>query len=303
MTSYIDTQLGLRGRFSELISLYFIHSRGAKTRVKKLLEEARAIETTLQEVSGRPLPQKAAILEIGAGHELIQLTHFALRYKAVGIDQDVRPGREGITEYIRMWRRNGALRTVKTLARRGLGLDRQIDRELRKQLGVKRLPDFSMLAMDASAMSFDDGQFDAVYSRAVFEHLPNPRGVLREIRRVLKPGAAAFIWLHLYTSDNGCHDARIFAGNRKHIPYWAHLRPNHQHTVQPNAYLNRLLLAEWRELFAAEWPGSVVQGLCDSAPELRQALETIRAEGDLAAFTDEELLSITVQAVWAKPTQ
>src|SRR5215831_6196557 len=40
---------------------------------------------------------------------------------------------------------------------------------------------------DARAMPFPDGEFDAVWSIWVLEHVPNPEQALREMRRVLKP--------------------------------------------------------------------------------------------------------------------
>ena len=43
-------------------------------------------------------------------------------------------------------------------------------------------------AVDAEALPFDDGQFDAVYSQVVLYRLPDPARALSEIRRVLVPG-------------------------------------------------------------------------------------------------------------------
>jgi SAM-dependent methyltransferase len=303
MKSYVDTQLGSMGRAIELSSLYLNYSRNTELRVRTSLEEARAFEAALQKATGHALGNGAAVLEIGPGQQLIQLRYFALHNQAVGIDLDFVPDRGRIADYYRMWRRNGSMRTAKTILRRMAGFDARIRRELKKQLGVHELPDVSVLPMDASSMSFEDGRFDAAYSRAVFEHLSNPRGVLRELRRVLKPGGAAAIRLHLYTCDSGCHDVRIFAGNRSQIPFWAHLRPAYTHLVQENTYLNRLRLAEWRELFAAELPGSVVHALRDSGQDAFQALQPIRAAGELADYGDEELLSNTVEAVWTKPAR
>jgi ubiquinone/menaquinone biosynthesis C-methylase UbiE len=41
---------------------------------------------------------------------------------------------------------------------------------------------------DARKLPFDDGSFDAAYLVTVLGEIPDPRAVLREIRRVLKPG-------------------------------------------------------------------------------------------------------------------
>src|SRR5437868_10362550 len=46
---------------------------------------------------------------------------------------------------------------------------------------------------DAAALPFGDGCFDVIFSDFVFEHLPEPRGAIREIYRVLKVGGYFFL--------------------------------------------------------------------------------------------------------------
>ena len=52
----------------------------------------------------------------------------------------------------------------------------------RRELGVE------IIWSPAEAVSSSDNEYDVVTLLHVFEHLPDPRGVLREIRRILKPG-------------------------------------------------------------------------------------------------------------------
>lgn len=49
------------------------------------------------------------------------------------------------------------------------------------------------VAGTATAMPFKDGEFDALWSIWVLEHIPNPEAALREIRRVVKPGGLLYL--------------------------------------------------------------------------------------------------------------
>jgi ubiquinone/menaquinone biosynthesis C-methylase UbiE len=44
------------------------------------------------------------------------------------------------------------------------------------------------VACEASALPFEDGEFDLVFGHAVLHHLPDLAGAFREFRRVLRPG-------------------------------------------------------------------------------------------------------------------
>jgi SAM-dependent methyltransferase len=51
-----------------------------------------------------------------------------------------------------------------------------------------------------------DGEFDALVSWSTFEHVAQPVGLLREMRRVLRPGGLLFVQIWpLYWSEHGSH--------------------------------------------------------------------------------------------------
>jgi SAM-dependent methyltransferase len=54
----------------------------------------------------------------------------------------------------------------------------------------------TILDKDLMEAGFKSGMFDVVYMRDVIEHLPNPREIMREINRILKPGGMVFIDTH-----------------------------------------------------------------------------------------------------------
>jgi SAM-dependent methyltransferase len=69
----------------------------------------------------------------------------------------------------------------------------EIDRDLtdyaEEHLRSKRLEShYSIVQGDLMAMDMPDDSFDFAVARLVFQHLRDPRGALKEIRRVLKPG-------------------------------------------------------------------------------------------------------------------
>ncbi|HZO87426.1 MAG TPA: class I SAM-dependent methyltransferase [Chthonomonadaceae bacterium] len=246
------------------------------------------------------------VLIIGPGQGSTEMAFFGVKNRVVGIDLDVIARGFSLSAYLAMLRRNGPTRMIKTLARKCLGLDALAARELKKQLGIRRFPSTSLRQMDAARMAFPDASFDFVYTFAVFEHIPKPDAAIQEIVRVLRPGGACYISLHLYTSEGGCHDPRVFADDPQRPPYWAHLRPQHREKVQPNAYLNELRLAEWHRLFQEHMPGVQFEtdGFHQELHErLSAELSRIRANGELQDYADEELLSVNLIAIWRKPAQ
>jgi len=217
----------------------------------------------------------------------------------VGIDLDVIPTTWDVPGYVSMARRNGVRRVIKTIGRRMLGGDSTYLNEFRRQMGIPAIPKTRVLWMDASKMSFPEGSIDFIYSFSVFEHIPDPAAVWRECARVLKPGGCIYSHFHLYTCDSGNHDPRIVSGARQDLPYWPHLRPASQGMVRTNAYLNKKRLGEWWGILDATLPGGKLVYQRDDDLALR--LAEARRAGDLADYSDDELLTHNIISVWRKP--
>ena len=298
--SYVATRLGPWGRLDEARNLYLVHKLDVRKNVGRLLEEAAFFRGEIEGLRGEPM-SGLEILEIGPGQQFVELVYFGIDNDVTGIDTDLLAARQGFVTTVQMLRRNGLLRTAKTTLRKIIGVDRNTRRELALQLGVGKLPSPKLYQMDAGNTTFPNESFDVIYSRAVFEHLTDPATVIAEIHRILRPGGVMFIRLHLYTSDSGIHDTRIFANRRDHLPFWSHLRPEHALKVRPNSFLNGIRLRDWTELFTCQMPSCRVTARCDAPDSERRELAKLRQANELGEYSDEELLSPTVDIVWRKP--
>ena len=301
LRSYTSTKVGLAPRIREALNLYRVHSQNVPGQVHQLLRRLRGIENDIGQYAGKEL-KGLDVLEIGPGQMSKYLRYFAIGNNAMGIDLDVVSDEMSTSTLVNMLRINGPMRTGKTIVRRALGLDAEFAKELCRQVGVPHLPIPRVLHMNAEAMTFGDATFDFVFSCSTFEHLSDPLAVVEQVNRVLRPDGVAHIMLHLYTSDSGAHDPRISAGRREDLPYWSHLRPEHLGKVRSNAYLNKLRLAEWRDLFRSKLPDVWLRVVEDDNPNTRSELVRLKQAGELGDYSEEELLTREVVAVWKRPS-
>ena len=58
-----------------------------------------------------------------------------------------------------------------------------------------------LMEMDAAALSFEDDSFDVVYAPYVMSVVPDPVQVVREMRRVCRPGGRILILNHFLSSN------------------------------------------------------------------------------------------------------
>lgn len=155
---------------------------------------------------------------------------------------------------------------------------------------LSRLP-LRLEAMDAGRMSFADATFDLLISRSAMEHLSPIERALDEMARVVRPGGLVhhsidpFYWLR------GCHKRGVVD-----IP-WAHARltdAEYRRFVAAREgvtraaersgrieTLNRLTLAQWRELIEAgpfevlAWelePSAFAREVLDEHPDVTETL-------------------------------
>ena len=287
----------------DALRLYKMKSENIEGQASGTIDWMRQFESRTLEATGITLVNKR-ILIIGPGQTPREMIYLGIRNEVVGIDLDVIPHGLDLKAYLQMLKSNGLLRTVKTVARKSLGIDSRYEKAMCKLLEVPRPPKSTHLQMNAEEMTFPDQSFDFVYSFSVFEHLPAPEKVVGEICRVLKPGGGAYLSLHLYTSDNGCHDIGVFSGKRDHIPYWSHLRPEHKSLISPNAYLNEMRIPQWRALYEAAMPGMKLlmdQDGPEKAEPFKKELSDIRKNGGLQDYSDDELLTYNLISIWQKP--
>ena len=243
------------------------------------------------------------VLDVGAGQRLTQLAYFSRANDAVGIDLEVIAQGFDLRAYARMLRLNGLRRTAKTVARKALLIDARYRSEVARQLGLKRFPRLKVLQMDVSRMAFPDSSFDFVFSYSVFHHLPDPAQAFREVARVLRPGGVAYVSFQLFTSATGCLDPRFFPSVSPRpfggpIPVAVLIGRPTERCTQPTPARR---VARHHRFDSARRRGHNERSAHDG---LAADLAALREEGELADYSDEELLANEIVALggnWSRP--
>jgi SAM-dependent methyltransferase len=305
MQTYTQVSGGIVDRLKDVVRLYQVRTRNVEGSIEMTKSQLVASQKCFSGYTSVPLVDREVLI-VGVGQTQREVIGFGMENRVTGIDLDVIPQGWRPGQYVRLLRQNGGMRFAKTVGRKMLGIDRKSTAQLAKALGVTKKPAVKLLQMNAADMRLASNSFDFAYSFSVFEHLDDPKKVLSEVIRVLKPGGVLQVSVHIYTSEGGCHDLRIFAGDRQAIPLWAHLRPEVKHTVLESCYMNKWRVAQWRELFADLCPGGVISFDQHEEPrgtEFANALEELRKTGELSEYSDEELLMVNLAVTWQKPAQ
>jgi SAM-dependent methyltransferase len=302
MKSYSSESRGLPAMLRESLSLYRSHSLNIEGHVRSRIEDAKRVEVSVRQLCGIEL-QDLDILEVGPGQFLMQMTYFSVHNRIVGIDRDVVVRGFKPLAYASMFVSNGYHRTIKTLGRKLLGIDRKYASQLASQLNLHRLPKLNVHAMDVCKMSLASKSFDFVYCRSVLHCLRDPIAALDEIVRVLRPGGVAYISIQPYTSQDGCLDPRVFTDRWKEVACWPHLRPHLRDTIDPpNVFLNRLRLDQWRELFTSRMESTKFIVTPGRQSALEEATK-LQSQGELLEYSIEELTAGELVAVWKKQAE
>lgn len=83
----------------------------------------------------------------------------------------------------------------------GIDLSEGMLKKAQEKTEALRMGNVTLKVMDASAMDLGDAEFDATLATYVISAVPDPVAVLREMRRVTKPGGTIVILNH-FASEN-----------------------------------------------------------------------------------------------------
>lgn len=274
--------------------------------VDALLGRLRRDVARIEGALGRPL-EALDVLELGPGQQCVRSGVLGLRNRVTAVDLDEIPFGLDLGGFLRVARKNGPGRLLKTLARKALGLDRTVRDAWARAVGARALPLPRLLHGDvcaeegAAALPLAPASFDVIVSWSVFEHLPDPARAVERLVRLLRPGGVLYLGVHLFTSNNGHHDLRAFNGRGHELPAWGHLRPGTKALIRPSSVLNEWRLERWREWAREQLPGAVELQERYGEEKLRARLEAEGLRPALAGYSDEELFTVELFFLWRKP--
>lgn len=298
--SYTSESKGISYRITEAIALYRMHAVRRASRIDHLIAEHQRLITKVASIYGVRV-ENQNVLDIGPGPFLVQSLLFSFDNNNVtAFDLDLIPLGISPGQYFRMFRTNGPVRTMKTIVRKAIGIDRAYRRELLARFKRSTVQPTKIQQGDVTSMPFGTGTFDCVHSSSVLHHVLSPECAIKEMARVAKPGGITFCALHPYTSCNGSLHPCALSGSDRSLD-WAHLKPERGDQLAANAVLNKLRISEWEVLFNRFWPDCHIHMVRSARPDAKDDALRMMASGELQGYTVEELLCNSFQVLWRKP--
>jgi SAM-dependent methyltransferase len=291
-------ELPLHAKLAELVLLFRDHQRRRREppTAPTVFDDISEYDASLARYGG-PSLSEAPVFEIGYGPRpwrLVALLGMGVDARGVDAEVPILLGRPH--EYREAFRRNGLERTGKSLVRRVLfdrreraAFDREVERRgLRTQLEPDRF-----LVGDAADVELPDRSLGLIYSEDVFEHVHRDslERLVPKMARWLLPQGLALIRPNVFSGITGGHLVEWYRHSfgdttrtRRSEP-WEHLR---RARWQPNTHLNRMLRADYRELFRRDF--DILEEVV-KRPDLGREFLTPDVAAELVEYPEEELFS------------
>ena len=242
------------------------------------------------------------VIEIGYGARPNRLIwFFGQGVDIVGIDLDQPILRGSPAEFLHVYRKNGWERMVKTIGRWFIN-ERQLRRAMLAELSRQRgktmeLPAERLVVGDATSAPFWEQNRGAkyIFSEDVFEHIPaeSLERLAPLMAASMDPEGVAYVKPMVFTGICGGHHIEWYPHTfdqpiERLTEPWEHLRKK-RHPA--NTYLNRLTLADYRELFSKNFE---ILEETFATPGLGSQFMTPEIREELSQYPDEELFSNAV---------
>jgi SAM-dependent methyltransferase len=249
----------------------------------------RAAEQGLP-IAGRKL------LEIGTGwHPLLPLLLYLLDSKTVTIDINPWMTMESLQQTLKALRKNAA-RVAEDFSLDRETVEARLDALLEKCKAGQPMEQILRsagieygLGVDASRTSYPDDEFDYIVSSNLMEHVPAEiiRGIVRESRRILKPGG-----VHLHHINPGDHFADEDTANGITTANFLKYSARKWYWIGGSglAYHNRLRCVDFVRIFEEQGFEIVFhRDLTDKTALEALASGKLKPHADFAGYTNEEL--------------
>lgn len=267
---------------------------GKESEIDALAQDLRSLAVLYESLTGQRF-ESAKVFEVGHGARPLRLMLLSsMGIDARGIDLDAVSLAGSGVELLRVLRRNGVRRFVKTFVRSAL-FDSHERRALRRVLGrsghALRIDPERFLVGDVADYRLPPASLDIIYSEDVFEHIPGLAidGVCQGMARALRPGGVAFISPLVYTSLIGGHLSEWYGvkdtlPEGAHSAPWEHLR---QRRVKADCYLNEWRLADYQRAFGNHFE---VLEVINLQPEFGSSFLNENIRRELSVYAEHELL-------------